>query len=167
MAVPQQKPARSVQDVATPRDFLDAVERRFGPIAFDLAATSSNTVTGPDFYGPGSPIAENALTAPWDRSGLLWLNPPFGDLATWAQRCAEQRARCAEQRARGARIALLAPASTGSIWFAEHVWQHAYVLLLRPRLTFVGHTAPYPKDLMLALYEPGGLRGIDLWRWKP
>jgi phage N-6-adenine-methyltransferase len=162
MAVPQQKPARSVQDVATPRDFLDAVERRFGPIALDLAANAGNSVKGNKYFGPGSTLGcTDSLGCDWTTyGGLLWLNPPYGDLTTWAKKCAEERAR-------GARIALLAPASTGSIWFAEHVWPHAYVLLLRPRLTFVGHTAPYPKDLMLALYEPGGLRGIDLWRWKP
>lgn len=30
---------KSEQDVRTPRDFLDAIENRFGKIDFDLAAT--------------------------------------------------------------------------------------------------------------------------------
>jgi hypothetical protein len=33
----------SMQDGSTPRDFLAAVERRFGPIGFDLAAHRANT----------------------------------------------------------------------------------------------------------------------------
>ena len=61
--MPAQKPHRSVQVVETPWEFIDAVEKRFGKIVFDLAATLDNCkVRKPAFkkgyyhYGPGSRI---------------------------------------------------------------------------------------------------------------
>jgi hypothetical protein len=33
------------------------------------------------------------------------------------------------------------------------------------RLTFVGHTDPYPKDLALLLYGPSVSPGYEMWMW--
>jgi len=112
------------------------------------------------FYGPGSSIAENALTENWCRwAGLLWLNPPYDNIKAFA-------AKCRAESAKGATIAMLIPASVATNWFAEEIHGHALVLPIRPRLTFVGHKDPYPKDLMLCVY---GLAapGFEPWRWKP
>src|SRR5690606_17204709 len=83
--MPAQKPGRSAQDYATPRVFLDAVERRFGRIRWDLAAHELNAVC--DLW-----IGEHqdSLTVPWAEQcrGLCWLNPPFGDIEPWAAKCA-------------------------------------------------------------------------------
>jgi phage N-6-adenine-methyltransferase len=161
---PAQKPGRSRQDYGTPMPFLDAVEQRFGTIAWDLAATDENRVSV-DYFGPGSREGENALVEPWHTiapaaNGLLWLNPPFADLAPWA-------AKCAAEQAKGARIVMLAPAAVGSVWYAQHVEPNAYVFAVRPRLTFVGETAPYPKDLIACYFAPERLRGFESWRWAP
>jgi phage N-6-adenine-methyltransferase len=152
--MPEQKPGRSVQEVGTPREFLDAVERRFGSLDWDLAADGSNHVT-PYWFGPGSRYEQDSLTAHWAAGYFSWLNPPYGNIAPWARKCAFA----------GMRIAFLVPASVGSNWFAEHVDGKALVLFLRPRLTFVGHTQSYPKDLILAMY--GEKPGYECWRWKP
>lgn len=162
--MPAQKPGRSVQEVGTPREFLDAVEGRFGKIAIDLAALASNRVTqvycGPDHAKTADRDALSPMCQ-WNWSytdGLRWLNPPYANIGDWA-------AKCAEQSAIGpCRIALLVPASVGTNWFAEHVDRKALVLFLRPRLTFVGHSSPYPKDLMLAVY--GERPGYECWRWR-
>lgn len=66
----------------------------------------------------------------------------------------------------GLNILMLVPASVGTHWFAQHVVPHAHVLYLAPRLTFVGETAPYPKDLMLCVYAHG-LTGSSCWQWAP
>jgi hypothetical protein len=105
---------------------------------------------------------------------LLFLNPPFADIAPWAAKCA------AEARL-GAEILFLVPASVGSEWFAEHVWKHACVYLLRGRLCFDGKD-PYPKDCLAAHYflHPPRQRGrifsgpppahfeglITVWDWR-
>lgn len=147
----------SEQSVGTPREFLDAVERRFGTLEFDLAANADNSVCGPHFYGLGSP-ATDALITWWGGKPLfMWCNPPFIHIEPWA-------AKCARDRHPEARIAFLIPASVGSNWFAEHVDGKALVLFLRPRLTFVGHSAPYPKDLILAMY--GEKPGYECWKWR-
>ena len=150
--LPAQKPGRSVQDVGTPRDFLDAVEKRFGPICIDLAATDENKACHV-FVSP----YEDAFSFDWGMfSGLQWLNPPYSDIGKWAKKCAESAP---------AKIALLVPAAVGTNYFRDHIFNQSRVLFLSPRLTFVGHTQSYPKDLMLCMYgfEPG----FECWRWKP
>lgn len=155
-SMPAQKPGRSTQEVGTDRAFLAAVERRFGPISYDLAAIASNAVCA-RFFTP----LHDSLSRPWGNlAGNLWLNPPYGDIAPWARKCAGTPLE-------GRRIFLLVPASVGSNWFADHVWGLADVYFLRPRLTFVGHNDPYPKDLMLCVYRPAlGPPGGALWKWK-
>jgi len=154
---PTVKRYRSEQDVETPACFIEAVECRFGPIAFDLAATKANAKAA-RYYTPET----DALARDWEGelplSGNAWCNPPFGNVTQWAAKIAM------EAKKRRGLILLLVPASIGSNWFAEHVHPHAYVLALRPRITFVGQKDPFPRDLLLAVYGPA-LRGFDCWRW--
>lgn len=42
MGMPAQKPGKSKQDYGTPKDFIDAVAARFGPLVVDLAAHAGN-----------------------------------------------------------------------------------------------------------------------------
>lgn len=158
MTEPRQKPHKSKQTYATPREFVLAVEKRFGAIVFDLAAEAETSKAGP--YSCFTK-EDDALVKDWveDASGAgwLWLNPPFGDIASFA-------AKCAHESARGARILMLVPASIGSNWFRDHVLGKAMVLGLNPRMSFDG-LAMYPKDLMLCVYAHG-VNGFDQWRWK-
>lgn len=167
---PSIKRGKSKQDYGTPRDFLDAVEARFGRIHWDLAATkatSAATINLPDehrYFGPDreEPNYRDALAPDrsWDifPSSVYWLNPPFAEVAPWA-------AKCAAHRDRPAWTLFLTPASIGANWFAEHVNGKAMVLGLSPRMTFVGTSDPYPKDLILSVYGYG-LHGFDTWRWR-
>jgi hypothetical protein len=154
---------RSKQDIGTPDDFLSAVQRRFGPIVWDLAATAENSVTGLDcYFGPESIHGEDSLVVPWTRAGkrsrgVLWLNPPFGRIDPWAEKCSTMRSRSGW-------TLLLVPAAVGSNWFQQHVAPNAFVLELQDRVTFVGSTQPYPKDLLLCAF------GFDIvgrapWHW--
>lgn len=155
--MPIQKPGRSVQEVGTPAEFLRAVEGRFGRIAFDLAATTANHVA-PYWYGPGGVYLDAlASDVEWDAPGLQWLNPPYADIAPWAEKAATYVGT-------GALIAMLIPAAIGTNYFRQHIHGKALVLALSPRPTFVGHTQSYPKDLILCLY--GKAPGFDCWRWK-
>jgi len=159
--MPKQKPGKSEQVVGTPREFLDAVVRRFGPIGHDLAATRENSVIpsdGDDHFGPGSRLATDSLLADWTAlsSDLLWLNPPFRKIGPWAKKCALHR---------DEKIALLVPLSTSS-WAVNYVFPFARVLGLFPRLVFEGHETSYPKDAMLAIYGSGWAPGFEVWKWK-
>jgi phage N-6-adenine-methyltransferase len=153
---------KSKQDYETPRDFIEAVEKRFRRIDLDLAATAANA-KAEYYFGPDHPDLEarDGLVVNWRKQrGLLWLNPPFGNIEAWAVKCA------AEAQHRPGLTLLLTPASIGTDWFREHVCGKAVVLGLSPRLTFVGEKDPYPKDLMLSVFGYG-LAGFGTWRWKP
>lgn len=169
--VPRQKPGSSLQGYGTPPAFLRAVEARFGRITWDLAANAANSVCGGRYFGPGSSWGEDSLERAWDMipgAGLLWLNPPFENIPRWV-------AKCADEATRGARIALLVPAAVSTNWFADHVEESAFVLPVRPRFPFVGQAPnpktgkidPYPKDLMLCVYNPPTVFhvGFETWRW--
>jgi len=162
--MPRQRPHRSEQAVGTPRAFLDAVEERFGIIDWDLAATAANAVTG-KYLGPGASRGEDSLAVDWamlphQSPGRFWLNPPFGKIAPFAKKCAEQAP------AIDGSILMLVPASVGTNWFAEHVHRKALVLALRPRLTFVGSEDPFPKDLMLCVWGRWVVPAFETWRWN-
>lgn len=147
----------SKQTYGTPLDFLEAVTKRFGFIDVDLAADVENRVTT-EFYGE----EDDSLSKPWaddHPTGNLWLNPPYGDIAKWAEKCRK------ESKQRRGLIHLLVPASIGAKWFARDVKKHAMVLALTPRLTFAGCTTPYPRDCILAVYGYG-FRGFDMWNWR-
>jgi phage N-6-adenine-methyltransferase len=139
---------KSKQDYETPATLICAVESRFGPITFDLAASAYNAKA--DKY---CTEADDALTrVVWPSGGLLWLNPPFANIRPWARKCCDNRASC--------KIAFLVPASVGSEWFAQYVFDKALVLFLSPRISFDG-MEPYPKDCILAMY--GWEPGFQLW----
>ena len=160
MTMPAQKPGTSRQDFATPAAFIEAVERRFGQLAWDLAAHAENSKCGLRYFGPGSAHGEDSLAVGWSsflQIGTLWLNPPFGKIDPWAVKCA------AEAPKRHGLILMLTPASVGANWFAANVQGKAYVLALSPRLSFDGK-APFPKDCVLSVWGHG-LRGFDTWRW--
>lgn len=158
--MPAQRPHKSRQNYATPWEFVVAVEARFGPLAFDLAAEDGTCKVRNDpsaYFGPGG-VARDSLAQDWTKlEGNLWLNPPFGAIEEWARKC-EESAR------EGRRILFLVPASVGTNWHANHIDGKARVYFLRPRLCFDG-IAPFPKDLMLVFY--GDEPGYECWNWAP
>jgi phage N-6-adenine-methyltransferase len=158
MKVPQQKPGRSKQDYATPPEFIDAVKRKFsigvydyGCFDYDLAASKKNSQGNLHFNAE-----EDSLKQNWGRLlGECWLNPPFANIAPWAEKCARSASP-------SRRIFFLTPASIGSNWFVKHVWGKACVYFLQGRLSFDG-VAPYPKDCILSVF-PG--TGAEVWDWR-
>jgi phage N-6-adenine-methyltransferase len=154
--MPRQKPGTSIQEVATPADFLSAVKRclNISEFIMDLAADAHNTVAA-DYLTE----QDNSLEQPWPKHGWCWLNPPFSKLEKWVEKA------WIESR-EGAQIAMLVPASVGSNWWSYWVDNNAYITFLNGRITFVGHTAPYPKDLALLLWAPYLRGGSCIWRWK-
>jgi len=128
--MPEQKPGKSKQDYATPWSFIRALERRFGKIELDLAATKDNA-KAPLWITP----EQDSLSQDWDMTGgacakLAFLNPPFNACADFARKCA---------RAERLPILFLVPASVGSEWWAREVDGKAdLVLFVRPRIEFEG-----------------------------
>lgn len=153
--MPAQRPGQSFQDYGTPPEFIAAVEARFGPIRFDLAASPHNAVV-PEYFSE----ADDSLSQEWPlkNTGWLWLNPRFSNIEPWA-------AKCAEEMQRGCRILMLTPAAVGSNWFGDHVVRNAHVIELAQRIRFVGAKDDYPKDLILSVFAHR-LTGRSRWKWK-
>lgn len=159
--MPKQKPGRSNQSWQTPPDFIASVETRLqGQFWRDLAATNDNHI--PEVSQWFTP-EQDAFKQDWSGRDYYetwqWLNPPYGDLRPWVEKCAIDSKR-------GGYIACLVPASVGANWWRDWVAPHAYVLFLNGRLTFVGAGAPYPKDLALLLYTPFIRSGSAVWNWR-
>lgn len=154
MSGPSIDRANSRQDWATPPELIAACEKRFGAIAFDLAAEPHNT-KAERFYTE----SDNSLVQPWHKlGGVLWLNPPFSNIAPWAKKCAEESQM-------GAKILFLVPASVGAKWFRDHVFYKSLVYLLGDRITFVGAEYAYPKDCIIAAFGFGNT-GFQTWSWR-
>ena len=142
------------QDYGTPPEFIAAIERRFGPLDYDLAAHARNHVA-PLYLD----AVDDALSRDWSElEGLAFLNPPFQDIAPWAERCA----RYASSRLR---IVALWPAAIDALWFEEHVRKNAVSYGIS-RLQFVGATASYPKPLMISVFGMSVTGLGQLWRWR-
>ncbi len=177
MAMPVQKPGRSKQDYCTPPEFIDAVLKRLGvqSFYFDLAATAKTKILRSHArIGP----EDNSLLCEWSGAPLTtwnWLNPPYADIGPWVAKAHQ------EARLHAVQTAMLIPASVGANWWATWVHNRCYVLFPRPRLQFVGTTAPYPKDCALLLYSRKAQLsnhektdcilqhsniGYDTWKWK-
>lgn len=139
----------------TPKVFLEAVEREF-PLVFDLAASEGNNVAEM-FYT----VRDDALSQAWSwiTGGWCWLNPPYDHIGKWAKKAYTESVL-------GTKIVMLVPASVGANWFRDYVDGKAEIRFLNGRLTFVGHTSPYPKDLMLCIYENGRTPGMIIWPWR-
>lgn len=157
---PSMRRHRSDQEIETPSDLIVAITDRFGSFTIDLAATYDNTKAA-KFFGPKlDSISQDWVNAIGD--GVAWLNPPFGNIEPWAKKCAET-----SSLAEGlATILLLVPASVGANWFRNFVHGKAQVIALTPRVTFVGHTQAFPKDLMLCVYGARYRPLFDVWRWR-
>lgn len=152
----------SKQTHQTPRDFLDALEFRFGRIDWDLAADAESCVVLDEQGQPSGQFfseEQDSLAQDWGSiEGLLFLNPPFARLDRWAKKCAEE----ATPRTR---IILLTQASVGTNWYWQWIRPFAVTYALRPRLTFRGEKDQFPKDLMIS-YFGLNVTAFGRWNWK-
>ena len=167
MTEPAQKPGRSKQDYQTDPRFLEAIAHQFGPIDIDLACRVDNMVAP---YGIAHDQGLDALELDWadpmywSKSGnvvvsgdplrVAFCNPPFADLEPWA-------AKLETCRWLPRWTLMLVPYSASSQWFVNHVMGKLQVHGI-PRITFVGTTAPYPKDLCL-IAAGYGASGQAFW----
>lgn len=169
----------SEQVVSTPWEFIRAVEKKFGPLAWDLAATDENHKAA-RWITP----EQDAFKQNWAElldGGLGWLNPEFDPMVKWVSKCS------LEQR-RSATFLALGPAAVSTNWFWDHVQPFATVYSITPRIAFEGShnvfppshpragqrkcaescagCCPYPKDLMLSHYCANPNHELQRWKWK-
>lgn len=176
---PSVKRGKSEQVVSTPWELIRAVEKKFGPIAWDLAATIENA-KAENFIDPEMDTFKQNWAALL-HGGLGWLNPEFDPMVVSVRKCALEQQR-------GAQVLALGPASISTNWFWDHVQAYATVYSLTPRICFEGShnifpkdhprvgerkcdescvgCCPYPKDLMLSHYNANPNHELQRWKWK-
>lgn len=157
----------SKQDHATPHVLVGAIGRQFeASFDLDLAATAENAKCGRFITAE-----EDALKVDWmarlhdgeteeheffrDQHLAAWLNPPFRGVEPWMEKCQEESEK-------GCRIVSLTLASLGTGWYRSQVEGRALSLVLRKRVTFLGNTQPFPKELMITLWG-FGMTGFGFW----
>jgi hypothetical protein len=95
-------------------------------------------------YGGPAGTPGDGLAAAWAKEArTAYVNPPFGELAAWAEKCA------AEAQA-GAEIVLLLPARTDTRYWHTSIAMAQAVCFWRGRMRFVGApaSAPFPTALV-------------------
>jgi len=164
MTMPAQRPYQSKQDYATPKAFLDVAKTLLNIKTFniDFAADETNAVHTDYFDEQTDALSVSAKDwAEYCQDGFGWLNPPYENIAPWAERCRDVKGL-------GGNVLLLIPASVGSNWFKSYVHNQAWVLFLNGRLAFIPDhpTWLYPKDCILCVYGPDIATRYDVWNWR-
>ena len=142
----------SRQDYETPWKLIWRIETKFNVrFDFDLAASPRNARALNYFTEE-----DDSLSLEWPTYKTCWLNPPFKNIGKWAEKCYKNRFQ--------SKIFFLTPASVGSNWFRDFVYQKAMVIVLNGRITFEGEKDPYPKDCMISIF--GLPYDFKIWSWE-
>jgi hypothetical protein len=133
-------PQAQREDWRTPPEVVTLVAQVFGgQIDLDPCASVEGLPLAAENWSVE--LGHDGLTKPW--AGTVYVNPPFGTLRAWAEKCAAEAAT-------GAEVILLMPARTDTRAWHQHVSTASAVVLWRGRLTFVGapSVAPFPVALV-------------------
>lgn len=139
-------------DWETPDDLFSTYNSLFA-FVLDAAANASNAKL-PNWFGPGSPLAEDALSAdwgPWLVKGNIWLNPPYskGLQGKFVRKaCAETSKQPVGQHNH---VVCLLPSRTDTKLFHEVILPHGEVTFLKGRVKFKGASqgAPFPSMIVV------------------
>lgn len=122
--------AKGFDNWQTPKYFLEGIRRSYG-----------------EYFDPCPPNPTfDGLAIDWPLDKPVFVNPPYGDIKTWAKKCAEQSNR-------GVFVLLLIPARTCTAYFHDYILPYADIEFIRGRIKFehpltgTGKTAPFPSIL--------------------
>lgn len=150
----------------TPTELISTLEENQGvKFTIDLSATKENK-KAPLWVGPGSSIAEDLLA--WNppfNTHEAWLNPPYENLAPWAEWVARNSPNFTS-------ISVLVPGDFSTKWW-ETFYKSANVsLLLTPRVGFVNPDTGKPvqgnpkPNTLFCYWRDGTRQETMLYRWK-
>lgn len=140
----------SKSDWQTPKNFFKQLDNEFH-FTLDAAADDKNALCD-DYLGPGSPIAEDALTVSWSQNELgdtvAWCNPPYGRaIGKWVEKG------WTEAAMHGVTVVMLLPARTDTRWFHDYCVM-GEMRFIKGRLKFGGAEAGAPFPSMVVVFRP-------------
>ena len=125
---------------ATPTDFFEKLDWRFGPFDLDPCADPTNTKCANLFTE-----AEDGLTKNWE-GFTSFVNPPYGrGIDKWIQKAFE------ESRKENTRVVMLIPARTDTKYWHQYVMKADEVYFVKGRLKFGSsdNSAPFPSAVVV------------------
>lgn len=125
---------------ATPQEFFDKLNWRFGPFDLDPCADPVNTKCA-NFYTE----AEDGLSKDW-AGHTVFVNPPYGrGIDKWIQKA------YTESMNLDTRVVMLIPARTDTKYWHRYVMKAAEVHFVKGRLKFgdSDNSAPFPSAVIV------------------
>jgi phage N-6-adenine-methyltransferase len=151
--------SRASDEWSTPDETYEPLRAEFD-LLIDVAATRANTKSL-DYFGPGSRLGHDALTANWSMFGSMsrcWMNPPYS-------RCREFIGKAAAEARKGCTVVALVPSRTDTRWWHDHVWDACAnttrpgveIRFIKGRLKFGNsqNSAPFP-SVVIVFRPPTG-----------
>ena len=125
---------------ATPQDFFDKLDWRFGPFDLDPCADCVNTKCSNFFTEP-----ENGLSKSWE-GFTCFVNPPYGrGIDEWIKKGYN------ESRRENTKVVMLIPARTDTKYWHQYVMRADEVYFVKGRLKFGDseNSAPFPSAVVV------------------
>ncbi len=125
---------------ATPQEFFDKLNWRFGPFDLDPCAAAANAKCA-NFYTE----AEDGLSKNWEGFSSF-INPPYGrGIDKWIKKAYQ------ESRKEGTKAVMLIPARTDTKYWHEYVMKADEVYFVKGRLKFgdCNNSAPFPSAVVV------------------
>tara|TARA_R100000808_G_scaffold13439_1_gene32601 strand:+ start:2575 stop:3048 length:474 start_codon:yes stop_codon:yes gene_type:complete len=125
---------------ATPQEFFDKLDWRFGPFDLDPCASPNNTKCA-NFYTE----TEDGLSKSWE-GHTVFVNPPYGrGIDKWIKKGYE------EARKENTRVTMLIPSRTDTKYWHDYVMKADEVYFVRGRLKFGDseNSAPFPSAVVV------------------
>ncbi len=127
-------------DWATPQDFFDKLNWRYGPFDLDPCASTHNTKCA-NFYT----AAEDGLSKDWS-GHTVFVNPPYGrGIDKWIAKAYNTA------KEENTRVVMLIPARTDTRYWHNYVMKAAEVHFVKGRLKFGDseNSAPFPSAVVV------------------
>ena len=77
----------------------------------------------------------DGLAIDWPTDKLVFVNPPYGNIAEWVKKCREQADR-------GCSVVLLIPARTDTRYLHDYIYMSAELMFLKGRIKFIHADEP-------------------------
>lgn len=103
---------------STPPEVFGELDARYGPFTVDAAANETNRKCE-QWFGPGSPLGENALARKWNAWGefqRVFMNPPYSNPYPFVAKAWEQA------HIGNCLVTMLLPSTTEVRWWKEFVY---------------------------------------------
>lgn len=136
-------------DWATPQEFFNKLDWRFGPFNLDPCASPHNAKCA-NFYTE----AEDGLNKDWT-GHTVFVNPPYGrGIDKWIKKAYDSA------KTSGTKIVMLIPARTDTRYWHDYVMKASEIYFVKGRLKFgdSNNSAPFPSAVVV--FDGKG----ELWR---